>query len=840
MNVVSPSAAVLAATLALGALPLGRVQAAGGSLPLFPQPAAIVGVDARYMETVDLDGDGRLDLVVAESGSTSVATVLSTATGLETAGVTGGSGNSRCLAAADFDGDGLGDVVIGHLVTFLRGNGDGTLAAGVANGPFAQRDAIAHADLDADGDLDLVIGNSSQNLVEVYLGAGDGTFALATNIPVGGWCRGIATGDIDQDGRTDFVAHSAAGVVAVVRNLGNGAFAPPQFVSAIGPGVRLADLDGDGFPDLVTGPSPVAFRLHLGGMTFGPSVVIVNIGISASDFDVGDLDGDGDADVVTSRAPGAASIAWNDGSGSFPISPLEGQVYVAGTTRVLRVADVDGDGREDLVTAEDSGNSVAVTRQLGGGAFEVPLAEPVASQMIPTGAAHVDGDGILDLVGWQNDRAFVQLGLPGGHFAPAVTTITGVVPYDVSWLVNADVDGDGRSDLVGRFEVYGTSTYGFRCLRGAGDGTFTVATDVTTPVQLLSVHAADLDGDGDVDVAGADGTALRLSFGDGAFGFSAPTLLPTGTGAHAVTSGDVDADGNVDLVVTPAGGSSVTILRGLGAGAFGPPVQVSVPTVGVLDVGDLDLDGDDEVVATSQSFGNPAVLVVASDGGGGFAVVETVAVPAAASVLTLSVGDVTGDGRPDVVLGGFTAMNVFPGAGDGTLGAPRAFLAIGDGHLAFDADGDGVRDLLSLNGFSGSAGDPVRLNVSLARPAGPWIVRDLGKPGTAGVPRLVGKGDLAAGTAVSVRLLDARPGAATLVFLGLTPLYAPFLGGTLFPSPDLPLGPFVTDPQGQLLLPATMPSGVPARTSFGLQAWIADPAATLGVAASNGLEGITP
>jgi hypothetical protein len=820
MSIVSPSAAVLAATLALCALPLDRVQAAGGSLPLFPQPAAIVGVDARYMETVDLDGDGRLDLVVAESGSASVATVLSTATGLETAGLIGAPGAARCLAAADFDGDGLGDVVIGDFVTFLHGNGDGTLAAGVANAPFAQRDAIAHADLDADGDLDLVIGNSSQNLVEVHLGAGDGTFALATSIPLGGWCFGIATGDIDQDGRTDFVAHSAAGVIAVVRNLGNGAFAPPQFVSAVGPRVRLADLDGDGFLDLVTGPSPVAFRLHLSGMTFGPSVVIVNIGISASDFDVGDLDGDGDADVVTSRAPGAASIAWNNGNGSFPITPLEGQVYVAGTTRVLRVADVDGDGRQDLVTAEDSGDTVAVTRQLGGGA--------------------VDGDGILDLVGWQNNRAFVQRGLPGGHFAPAVTTMTGVLPDNVSWLVNADVDGDGRSDLVGRFDVHGTSTYGFRCLRGAGDATFTVATDVTTPKQLLSVHAADLDGDGDVDVAGADGSALRLSFGDGAFGFTAPTLLPTGAAAHTVRSGDIDGDGNVDLVVTSGGGSSVTILRGLGAGAFGPPVHVSVPAVSVVEVGDLDLDGVDEVVAASKSSGNTAVLVVASDGGGGFAVVETVALPAPASMFSLSIGDVTGDGRPDVVLSGFTVMNVFPGAGDGTLGAPRAFLAIGDGHLAFDADGDGVRDLLSLNGFAGSAGDPVRLNVSLARPAGPWIVRDLGKPGTAGVPRLVGKGDLAAGTAVSVRLLDARPGAAALVFLGLTPLYAPLLGGTLFPSPDLPLGPFVTDPQGQLLLPATMPAGVPARTSFGLQAWIADPAATLGVAASNGLEGVTP
>lgn len=124
--------------------------------------------------------------------------------------------------------------------------------------------------------------------------------------------------------------------------------------------------------------------------------------------------------------------------------------------------------------------------------------------------------------------------------------------------------------------------------------------------------------------------------------------------------------------------------------------------------------------------------------------------------------------------------------------------------------------------------------------ADPWTDLGLGLAGVSGVPQLVGTGSLAGGDPVSLVLGNAKPnGAATLV-IGLTPLVAPFKGGTMVPHPDILVAGLLTNGAGALVLSGTWPTGVPTGVTFWTQYWIADGAGPQGFSASNGLAGTTP
>lgn len=118
--------------------------------------------------------------------------------------------------------------------------------------------------------------------------------------------------------------------------------------------------------------------------------------------------------------------------------------------------------------------------------------------------------------------------------------------------------------------------------------------------------------------------------------------------------------------------------------------------------------------------------------------------------------------------------------------------------------------------------------------------KDLGyaKPGSAGLPSLVGVGALAAGESGKLELTAAKPNASAVGVVGGSAIHAPFLAGTLVPAPDIVFF-AATNGSGKLTLPFTLPATVPPAVTFYLQFWINDPAATLGTSASNALRGTT-
>lgn len=123
---------------------------------------------------------------------------------------------------------------------------------------------------------------------------------------------------------------------------------------------------------------------------------------------------------------------------------------------------------------------------------------------------------------------------------------------------------------------------------------------------------------------------------------------------------------------------------------------------------------------------------------------------------------------------------------------------------------------------------------------GTWKDVGFALAGAAGLPKLAGSGLLLGGDPVAVELTQAKPSAPAFLIVGASAIHAPFSGGILVPAPDLVLGPFPTDPTGKLTLASTWPAGIPSLFSFWFQAWIQDPAAIHGLAASNGLKCLTP
>jgi hypothetical protein len=361
------------------------------------------GTITNAVPVADLNGDQKPDIVVANGynadGNGGVGVLLGNGDGSFKPAVTydsGGRGaNANSIVIADLNADGRPDIVVtdscndsfcgsGNWVAVLLGNGDGTFQKAQKYRTGGASWAVAVGDVNGDGKPDLIVANvcsGSDNIhtckkasnIAVLLGLGNGQFAAAQTYPVNGYgTYFLALGDFNGDGKLDVVATSFCsdppdctngGVVGMLLGNGDGTFQPvvDYLTGGAANGVAVGDLNGDGKLDIAVangGSKTVSVFLGNGDGTLKPPSIYSVPGLAA-EIAIGDVNQDGKPDLVVTTGDytvvGGASVLLGKGNGKFkPPTTYSALEYGVNS---IKIADLNGDGKPDLVVSSECDSS---------------------------------------------------------------------------------------------------------------------------------------------------------------------------------------------------------------------------------------------------------------------------------------------------------------------------------------------------------------------------------------------------------------------------------------------------------------------------------------------------
>ena len=315
--------------------------------------------------------------------------------------------------------------------------------------------SVVTADFNGDGKLDLGVGLNSFD-VDILLGNGDGTFQPAVQYATGGTAQAVAAGDFNGDGNLDLAVGTVQGVISVLLGNGDGTFQThmDQTTSILGTfRVLTADFDGDGKLDfaILTARTVYILRGNGDGTFQSPAGYVA--GIYTTAFVTGDFNGDGTLDLAAtsteshSRIGGGIGVLLGNGDGTFQ-RPV---FYRAGKNpQSIVAADLNADGKLDLVTVNGGGNTISVLLGKGDGMFQTRVDYGTGMNPLSLVAGDFNGDGNLDLATGDVNRrtgkadVSILLGNGNGTFQPRL----GFAEAAGSILVAGDFNDDGKIDLA--------------------------------------------------------------------------------------------------------------------------------------------------------------------------------------------------------------------------------------------------------------------------------------------------------------------------------------------------------------------------------------------------------
>lgn len=557
----------------------------GGSVPGFTaMPVADGLMSAVAVDIGDVDRDGDADIVTASEDDDRIVWHANNGSGGFTP-YTVRSGQpepdfdfAKSVFLSDLDGDGDLDIAYAsenrNEVGWYRNLGGGP--------PQWEQHVIAQdrnhvklvwsADLDMDGDMDLLSASSEDGVFAWYRndGAAVPSFAAFAISNTAAGARFISTGDLDGDGDLDVLGASRDNNQVVwFRNrlVHRTTDYPSASIRLLGANkdarhLRGADLDGDGDTDLISVNQDLLYWYENGG-GFSPTLTPHQIPSSQDRgrwVEPADLDGDGDIDILLAATKNN-KIFWYQNNGQRPPSFTERTIsnLIVGP-RAVMAADLDGDGDLDAFAAGDGdpGSASKIAWYENNGA---PLPSFATHEIDDVGGnyarsifgADMDHDGDIDLLTAEQvgDRLvmYVNNGARPAGFARRVL-IEGPEADGAQHVHAADMDGDGDMDAV-----YAQDTGNRIAWAENVDGGGNVWTPRVVDTDVASVHAvvaADLDGDGDQDIAtaveGSNWGGWYESNGQKPPSFTRHILLRDAAHAHGVSAVDMDSDGDLDLL----------------------------------------------------------------------------------------------------------------------------------------------------------------------------------------------------------------------------------------------------------------------------------------------------
>ena len=372
------------------------------------------------------------------------------------------------LATADFNGDGIPDVISGtsptggsssvnQTLSVYLGKGDGTfILKSTVNLPAGQ---AVTGDFNHDGNLDIALSSGAGNTVSLLLGNGDGTFAIKSTTPVPGGIGTLLVGDFDRDGLLDLATGSTTthsnptaytGTLTVLLGAGDGTFTAVQTATSVGAAsLATADFNGDAIPDLVAGDffaQTASVFLGKGDGTFTlKSTNTIQNAQNAASFAAADYNNDGIADIASlDFYNNSATILLGKGDGTFTQGASLSDPTAVGEPNAFNIAcgDFNQDGIADLAITADDG----VSLYLGAGDGTFTMSARAVPQTVATESqghedfglllADFNGDGLLD----------VATGAPG--FTLALNTLTATASATAG---NVALPGYGPHAVTARY-----------------------------------------------------------------------------------------------------------------------------------------------------------------------------------------------------------------------------------------------------------------------------------------------------------------------------------------------------------------------------------------------------
>ncbi len=610
----------------------------------------------------DLDMDGDPD--VAVTGSTKVSVYQNNrTTEMKLVSLDTLTSDAKAMDGADMDGDGDTDLVVADTNGNIRvientrdlGTFSGTDTASLTS---QTPRAVACGDLDIDGNPDVAIGAASG---KIFISTGNGDLSLASPSekavsPSLSPIVDIEAVDVDNDGDLDLLVGDGGGNVFWVRN-GRGTWTALSGVT-VGAGIvamAASDVDLDGDVDVVASDDDNALYLILNGGS--GSFIKSDYGSDSEKIAVvgaGDLDSDGDPDIVLGMTSTKLQVVYRN----VPHPQVGSLVpfgWGTGPTPVgLQVCDINQDGGPDSLIGGTGGteNLVLLRKNSTGEGFSLTSTGAGSADIRAFAAGDIDGDGFDDVIAAQSDNT-VSFHVNDGS-GILTQQAAPIADSTVNDIVLADLFADGTMDAVIAYDG-GLDVYSYN---GTG---FDKHDIITGLLNVVAIDIADLDRDGDLDIVGRDdmGDLFRWENITGTYTQTIIDSAGSGTGPIVL----LDADLNGEMDIASAGGSANIYLVYQSAGSFGSSTSKGTAnnTITTFTALDFDLDGDKDIV-TGDSDG--AVNVFYNPRAGATWSKQFMeALPAA--VADMDHTDITHDGYPDImavdVNGGIFGMGGYSG-----------------------------------------------------------------------------------------------------------------------------------------------------------------------------------